>query len=219
MVSLPCTTLKGQMNFGFKLGPSLGWVGSTTTAGSPNGARVGLNFGVFTDQYFNDNLALSIGVNYDFVRMSYNFTDRRLVPNFLEESNVMVNREFKGSYIEVPLKMKGKFEVVESLNLYGEAGVGIAVNLGAKGKDNYSYYGINYEDATYQDYSYEYNLFQGSLHFGIGADYEISSGLSVFAQLSYRHALWNTFNQTLYKATNSSLRHNFIGLEFGILLL
>lgn len=219
MVSLHCTTLMGQMNFGFKLGPNLGWAGSATTAGNGNGVRLGLNAGAFVDQYFNDVVALSVGVDYNFVRMNYNFTDHRVVPNFLEESNVMVNREFHGSYLEIPVKIKAKFEVLDELNVYGEAGAGLGINLSAKGKDNYTYYGIIYNDTEYQNYSYEYRLLQANLHFGIGAEYEISSSLAVFGQISYRHSLSNTFTQALYKETNSNLKYNFIGLEFGIILL
>lgn len=218
IVSLHCTSLMGQINFGFKLGPNLGWAGSATTAGSGDGARMGLTTGIFVDKYFTDNLALSVGVNYNLVRMSYRFTDHRLPELALVESNIEVARKFKGSYLELPVKLKARFEVIESLSVYGEAGAGVGVNLSAKGKDTYDFYGSHYSDTDYKNYSYEYRLLQASLHFGLGAAYEISSRLAVFAQISYRHALSNMFTQTLYKETNSNLKYNFIGLEVGILL-
>lgn len=217
LFSLNCNAQKGANDFGLKVGPNFGWAGSATTAGKSNGAQLGLCVGGFVDHYFTDHVALSVGVNLNLTRLKYQFTDLRNVENFLEPCNVTVDRKFKGSYIEVPVKVKAKFPIVDSWNAFAEAGGGVGVNLSAQAKDSYSFYGVTFEDDHFNNRSTQYRLLQASLHFGLGAEYELSSRMNLFAQLSFRHSLSNMFTHELYKNTNSNLKANYIGLEVGVI--
>lgn len=208
---------KGTTNYGLKIGPNLNWVSSSSDSGENAGAKLGFCLGGFVDHYFSDYMALSLGLNFQVTSLSYQFIDNRFVENFLVPSNVSVNRKFKGSYFEVPVKVKVKTEIMDSWKVYADAGVGVGVNLSARGKDSYEFYGVSYTDTRYVNYLSEYRLLQAALKFGVGAEYEVSSNLNVFAQLTYHHALSNTFTKRLQDLTGSNLKLRFIGLEMGIL--
>ena len=67
-------------------------------------------------------------------------------------------------------------------------------------------------------YFYQYRWFQTALIAGLGAEFQINRKFSVFAQLSYNHALNNTFTRDIEELTKGNLHTNFIGIEIGAML-
>lgn len=217
LFSLNGIAQKGTRDIGLKIGPCFNWVGSSSTADKNLGTKLGFGLGAFVDNYFSDNLALSIGLNFNLTRLHYQFNDYRLVENFLTPSVVSVSRRFKGAYIELPVKVKVKFPIEDSWNAFAEAGGGVGVNLFSRGKDIYDYYGISFADSHYTDCSSDYRLLQFALHFGLGAEYELSSRTNVFAQLTSRNSLSNMFTSELKNLTGSNMKAYYIGIEIGVL--
>lgn len=218
IVSLNCKAQAGKTNFGIKIGPSLCWANSVNTYGKGDGSQLGLSFGGFVDQYFTENVGVSIGLNFYLMQMKYQFNDHRLVDGFLVEADVDVNRRFKGSYLELPFMFKAKFPMADSWNFYGQAGAGLAVNLSARCKDSFDFYEtLHFEDLEFTNHILEYRALQASLHAGLGVEYELSSTLNLFVQLSYRHSFSNMFTKQMYDKTNSNLKANHLALELGVL--
>ena len=91
----------------------------------------------------------------------------------------------------------------------------MSFNVKDVGKDNYTFYWVSSEN--YNNCTNQYRLFQASMVFGVGAEYEINRNLSAFVQLTFDHAFTNTFVKTLEQQTGSILRNNFIGLEVGVM--
>lgn len=204
--------------FGFKLGPTVGWAAPGSTETNGEHARLGFALGGIVDYYYFEHVALSSGLNLNLMRMDYTFSDFRTATDFLEEANVPVYRKFKGSYLEVPLKLKVKVDVIESWKAFAEAGVGFSFNYAAKGKDSFQDpFGHDYADQNYEDYFYQYRWFQSALNFGLGAIYEVNRKFSLFAQLTLNHGLSNSFSRAEEKETGSIIRTNFIGVEIGII--
>ena len=205
------------IKFGFKMGPSLDWASSGSTATSNEGVKLGYGAGLVIDCYFTNNVALSSGLDYNFLRMKYQFTDNRMADNFLEMGLIPVNRHVRSTYFEIPLKGKVKMEVVDSWDAYVEAGLGLGLNYSDMAKDEYDFHWAHYADPEYADYSYQYRLLQASLCFGLGTQFEINPKLSLFAQLTLHHSLSNTFTHQMQKETGSILNANFVGIEVGFL--
>ena len=205
-------------NYGLKLGPNVGWAAPGSTASDGGHARLGFALGGIVDINYTNHFGLSTGLNLNFMKMDYQFTDFRMATDFIEEVKVPVDRRFKGTYLELPIKIKAKADVADSWKAFVEAGLGFSYNLADKGKDTYNDpFGHPYKDEKYKDYSYQYRLIQTALNFGIGAQYEISHNLNVFAQLTFNHALSNTFTRDIKEQSGSIIRTNFIGLEIGII--
>ena len=207
----------GDFRFGLKMGPSFDWASSGSVQVENKGVRLGFNAGLVLDYYLTDHIAASSGINYNSSRMKYSFTDYRRAEDFLEEANMPVLRRLKASGIEIPLQFKVKFDVADEFDAYVAAGGSLGFNLKDYVKDEYSFYWNEYQSEVYEDYTNQYRAFQASLVFGLGAEYEINRNFSVFAQLTFNHALLNAFVSSLEKQTGSILRNNFIGVEVGIM--
>ncbi len=202
---------------GLKFGPNISWGGSGSATTHSDHARMGFAVGGFFDSYITPHVAISTGLNLNLMSMDYTFDDYRTAADFLEEAKVPVSRRFKGSYVELPLKLKVKIGILDSWSAYAEGGVGLSFNFSDKGKDSYNDpFGQHHQDATYQDYGYQYRMFQTALNFGLGVMYEITNNFNVFAQITVNNALSNTFNKTMQQQTGSIIRTNFVGLEIGI---
>jgi hypothetical protein len=210
----------GTYSFGLKLGPTFDWASSASTAARNQKMKTGYTLGIIVDHYYTDHIALSTGINYNFWRGQYSFTDSRMISDFLEEARLNpVNRNVRASYFEVPIKVKVKADVIDDWKAFAEAGVGISLNSMDKTKDEYSFYWVNHTDNSYTDtYFYQYRWLQAALNFGIGTEYQINKKFGVFAQLSFNHALTNTFTRDMERLTGSNLKTNFIGIEVGIIL-
>ena len=205
------------ISFGFKFGPNIGWAGSGSTAAHSDKAHVGFAVGGFVDHYLTPHIAVTSGLNLNWMRMDYTFEDYRTATDFIEEAKVPVKRRFKGAYVELPIKVKAKVEVMDSWQAYVEAGIGFSYNFSDKGKDTFNDpFGRSYEDLSYKDYSHQYRAIQTALNFGLGAIYEVNSKFSLFAQITINNALSNTFNKATELQTGSVVRTNFVGLEVGI---
>lgn len=202
---------------GIKLGPTLDWASSGSTAATGDGVRLGANFGLAYEYYFASNFAIATGVDLKLLRLKYNFTDHRRVEDFLEDANVAVSRRLNATNVAVPLKLKGRFDVADLFFLYAEAGAGLAFNIKDYGKDSYDFYWVSYNGQDYEDCTNQYRPLQLSMLFGLGAEYQINNSFSAFVQLSFDHAFSNAFVRSLEKQTGSILRSNYIGLEFGIM--
>ena len=206
-----------ENRYGIKAGLSFDWASPGSTAVSNHGVRLGSGLGLVYDHYFTSSIAVSSGVNVNFLNYKYTFTDRRFVDDFLEETNVSVLRRVNAVNIEIPVKAKLSFDVTDSFKAYVEAGLGLGFNCRDVSKDSYSFYWVTSEAEEYSDCTNQYRPLQLSMVFGLGAEYEISHDFSAFAQLTFDHCFSNAFVSSLEKQTGSIIRNNFIGLEVGIM--
>lgn len=205
------------VRFGLKVGPSIDWASSGSTAAHNEGVRLGGNVGVVCEQYFTPNFAFVSGLSLNYLNMKYTFTDYRFVDDFLEKTNVTVERRLKATNMEIPLKAKLKFDFVDSFSAFVEAGGGLSFNFRDEGKDAYDFYWVASEDEANKDCTNQYRLMQASMIFGLGAEYEINGSISAFAQLTFDHSFSNAFVRSLEKQTGSIIRNNYVGLEVGIM--
>ena len=207
----------GDFRIGLKVGPSFDWASPGSAQTTNDGMGIGLVSGLVVDYYFTENVAVSSGLNLNLLRMKYTFTDRRWIGEVLEETDLLVSRRLKATNLEIPIKIKMKFDVTDSFGAYVEAGGGLSINVKDFGKDSYSYYWISSEGESYEDCTNQYRPLQASMIFGLGAEYELNKNLSAFAQLTFDHSFSNALVSSLAKQTGSIIRNNFIGVEVGIL--
>ncbi len=205
------------IRFGLKVGSSVDWASSGSTAAHNDGVRIGSNVGLVCEQYFTHNIAFASGLSLNYLNTKYTFTDHRFVDDFLEATNVSVERRLNATNLEIPLKAKLKFDVAGSFSAFVEAGGGLSLNFRDMGKDAYSFYWVSSEDEAFKECTNQYRLMQVSMVFGLGAEYEISSSMSAFAQLTFDHGFSNAFVRSLERQTGSILRNNYIAIEVGLM--
>lgn len=206
-----------DIRFGVKVAPTFDWASSGSNMVKNDGLRMGFNAGLVVEYAVTEQIAVSSGINFNFLRMKYTFTDYRFVDDFLEQTNVAVNRKVNATVVEIPLKAKVGYEVMDLFKAYFEAGLGLGFNTKDNVNDKYSYFWVTSDRDTYVNRTDQYRLLQASMIVGLGAEYEISAGLSAFAQLSVDHSFSNAFAHALAKQSGSIVRNNFIGIELGVL--
>lgn len=217
MISLNANAQTNGARIGIKAGPAVNWASAGSIAAKGDGIGLGAGFGLVYDYYFSDQFAVSSGVNLNLIRMKYDFTDRRRAEDFLEETNMMVNRRLKAMNIEIPLMIKARMDVFDSFAAFVEAGGGLSFNCKDFGMDDYSFYWVSPQELSFEDCTNQYRMMQLSMVFGLGVEYEINRNLSTFVQLTFDHSFSNAFISSLEKQTGSILRYNIVGLEVGIL--
>ena len=178
---------------------------------------MGFGAGLFVDSYFTRNFAFSTGLNFNILSMKYQFSDLRQLPNFLVPINITVDRKFSGTYLELPLKFKMKFDVADAVSVFAGTGLGLGLNLSDKAKDAYTFIGTAYVDPDFVNVTDEYRWLQVAMKIDVGAAYRVTSSFSVFAQLAFHHSFSNMFTQEMKKATGVNLKSNFVGVEVGIM--
>ena len=217
-LSLQGFSQAGTYYYGLKFGPSFDWASSSSTAAKNEGMKLGFGVGCVVDHFITNHVAISSGLDFNYWRGHYTFSDMRMVPDFLEEVPVSVDRHVRGCYFEIPIKVKVKAQIVDGWKAFAEAGVGLGINTSDLTKDAYSFYWVSIADAGYtNDYFYQYRWFQTALNFGLGAEFQVNKKFSLFAQISVNHALSNTFSRNIEKLTGSNLKTNYIGIEVGIM--
>lgn len=217
LVTLNANAQPNGIRIGIKAGPAIDWASSGSAATKNEGISLGFGLGLVFDQYLLDYFVVSSGINFNLLHMKYSFVDRRLVDDFLEEANMSVNRRMKAANIEIPIKAKFKMDVFDSFAAYVEAGGGLNFNCTDFAKDDYSFYWVSSEGQSFVDCTNQYRVFQFSMIFGLGAEYEINHNFSAFAQLTFDHAFSNAFISSLEKQTGSIIRNNYIGIEVGLM--
>ena len=205
-------------SFGIKFGPTFDWASSGSTASSNEGMRMGFVVGGVYDYNLNNYFALSSGINVNFWRGHYQFSDYRNISNFLEKMQIKADRRVRSTYVTIPLAAKAKVHIIDGLKAFAIVGADLGVNVDTKAKDKYDLYWVTYTDDTFSDeYAEQYRWLQAALDFGLGAEYQINKQFSAFAQLSFNHALTNSFNRAMARETESDIKTNFIGIEVGIM--
>jgi hypothetical protein len=228
-LSLSASAQNEGFAFGFKVGPNLGWTGSTTGAAVNVGTKAGFDLGVVAEYYFADNYALVSGINVDFLRGHYTFTNARMdsVANVVTYS---VERVYKSTLYEIPLMLKMVTNELGDapLRVYAQVGGGIGYAQKVKVKDGYDGAAMSDEWGTTNK---EFSNIRVSLKAGAGVQYSIDESTRLFAGLYFSHDLLNNINsispnhykyydgnkQLGEREKKLNVLQNRLGLELGIL--
>ena len=237
-LSLTASAQYKGFSFGLKFGPSFDWTGSKTGAASNQGVKTGFDVGLVAEYYFAENYALVTGVNVDFFRGHYNFSDMRYISINDSISDYQlgdVDRQFKTTVYEIPLMLKMVTPQIGNLPLRAFAQVGGAFGYTQRVKvmDSFSLGNIN--DSEYRATKGEYNPIHASLRIGAGAEYAFLESTRAFVGIYYTHDFLNsissggagiTSNYVKYyngdkdlgeRVERLNILQNRIGIEMGIL--
>ena len=134
-LSLSASAQYHGFSFGLKFGPSFDWVGSREGAADNQGVKMGFDLGFVTEYYFAENYALVTGVNVDFLRGRYDFSDKRCISTDSLYRLGVVDRQFKNTVYEIPLMLKMVTPQIGKLPLRAFAQVGGAFGVSQKVRD------------------------------------------------------------------------------------
>lgn len=109
------------------------------------------------------------------------------------------NRSYKNSYVTIPVGIKMKTKEIGYMTYFGEFGLNLAFRTGTKVDDEVDYSSaanpadaqINLSDISEVPMDKDMQPLRVQLKFGLGAEYKISEGTSVFAGLHYNLGFTN----------------------------
>ena len=195
-LSLTTSAQNDGFAFGFKVGPNLGWTGSTTAAAVREGSRAGFDLGVVAEFYFAENYAISTGINVGFMGGHYSFDNGRMVSDSLNPDPALeiyrVDRVYKTTIYEIPIMLKMVTNELGNLPLrvYAQVGAGFGYAQKVKVKDSYE----DFNGDTYIASNKEYSNFRTSLKIGAGAQYALDESTRVFLGVYFSHDFINNIN-------------------------
>ncbi len=150
---------------------------------------------------FMPNGASSTSVFY-FMNKDYSFVETSEVNGSYEPEDTsayqvqLKSRTYKNSYVTIPVGIKMKTKEIGYMTYFGEFGLNLAFRTSSKINDDVDYLGDNDAKADIGDIS-EVNMdkdmqpLRVQLKFGLGAEYKISEGTSVFGGLHYNLGFTN----------------------------
>jgi hypothetical protein len=199
---------------GLKLGANMQWVDSDEPTLANKGLKMGYNWGFAAEYYFVENYAIASGFTVDFLRNRYSFSDRRSKDgtNFFD---VNVNRLLRGTYFEIPLKIKMKTDRFGKCCFFAEVGYGFGVKLNAMAKDSYNINGVVVMDDDFIDVDEQYKWYRSALILNAGTEYTLNGSTKLFANLVYNRGFSNLYVDVHQKGVD--LKTNFVGLELGLI--
>ncbi|PID93617.1 MAG: hypothetical protein CSA95_06820 [Bacteroidetes bacterium] len=179
MLPLFSNAQQKPFKLGLQIAPGLGWLTPDESTGyESEGAGFGLSWSFVCDFALTENYFLSTGVNYLSNNGKLRYIDVKEVDNIT--APVPVLRKYNLKYVEVPLSLKMKTNQFGAMKYFGQIGVGPAINVSAKGKDNY---GPVVEDLNIKE---DINFFQIGLLFGGGTEFYIDKSTAITGSLLFR---------------------------------
>jgi hypothetical protein len=123
--------------FGFKLGPNIGWVKPDATDYNRTGVNLGFNWG-FTGEFFlMENYSFNSGFNVIYLNGQYSYPDR-WEGNSGNSSDGLNSRKIRTQYLQIPAILKMKTNEFNNMRAYGQVGFGLGFMLRAKADDVFS---------------------------------------------------------------------------------
>jgi hypothetical protein len=157
--------------------------------------RTGFAYGVLADLPFSDNYYFSTALTVSTLNAK------------ATEPGVSTSI-YKLQYLEVPLTLKLKSDLMEGKRFYGQFGLNTGINIGSK--QDIMFTNSATQDQKNTDIGDQINIFRAGLILGGGAEWKMGENMNLLTGLSYSNGFSDIFDGEA-KAKNS-----YIALNLGI---
>jgi len=192
-----------NFRFGLKATPTFNWLRPDDKKLEKDGTLAGIKYGLITEFRLNAVASFSTGIEGSHVGGRVNYTDSAYY--FVHDDAYMAkedtaghsndlavyrltNREFRITYVTVPVTLKLKTKDIGGMTYFGMFGGDLNFRAGAKATDKNvsSFVPPNTTfDPTKVDITKDVNLFTVNLNVGAGMEYNLSGTTSFVASLNY----------------------------------
>lgn len=182
-----------QFNFGFKVAPAISWLGIDHPLLSTDGSSPKFNWGFFGAYNFSENYSVLSGFNVN------------ALGGKLRIEGLSEGMKSKYSEFQIPAVFQMKTNEIGNLKYFVQ--IGLAAGYVFKAKDN--------ENNDIKDYT---NPLTTSYILSAGAEYPVSGGVSLLAQIKYNGGLTNITKSDKYEPIEDvKAKANFIELGLGVM--
>ena len=248
-----CAISQSKFRFGLKLAPSLNWLKPDDVKKFSNaGTSLGFNWGLTGEYMISDNFSFYSGLElnhekgkigfenttYYFMKDNYELVETKEEGGFHVPEDVtadtlsLSNRTYKSTYVTIPFGVKMKTAEIGYMTYFGEFGLNLAFRTGTKITDeaalkDFSTTASNAADfKDLEDVNYDRDMqpIRVQLRVGLGAEYKISEGTSLFGGIHYNLGFTNVVKgDSRYlvtddmKATQQKFSAHGLQLTVGVL--
>lgn len=228
-----------KLRFGAFLAPTVSWMRPTANKSDDNqfrtsneGSKIGFTYGLMAEYRFADNYSFVTGLQINMSGGKIN-TERDAPASSADSSSGFVSKtafEYNLQYIEIPLALKMRTNLISGFRFYGQLGITPGFNIGKK---------VDYQVSAYdnsasgiREYADENVKLKGGLtispimfqmNIGIGAEYPINDQLcgylGIFFNNGFAPDVTNTAKYKLAYPGNfkdGNVRLNNFALRLGL---
>jgi len=199
--------------FGFKAGPTLGWLKPDAKDYESTGTKVGLTWGFIADFFLMENYSIRTG--FDVVSLNGGLK----MPASTEGNIGTLDRECRLKYIQIPISLVMRTKELGKFRIYGQIGLGTSFLIRAKANDEFT--SDNEGEAVKDDDVDIYNditFMKMSLILGAGVEFNLGGSTNLMAGISFNNGFMNMLDgqNTADPSVNNKARANYLALEVGI---
>jgi len=202
--------------FGFKAGPTMGWMKPDAQGYESSGVKAGFTWGFIADFFLMENYGIKTG--FDVVFLNAGLKMPATVVNSEEDMNGTLDRTYHLKYVQIPLTFKMQTKELGKFRVFGEIGLGTNFLIGAKADDDFTADNgevISDEDVDIYD---DVTFMKMSLIIGAGVDFNLGGSTKLFAGITFNNGFMNILNgqNTQDPTINNKALANYLALEVGI---
>jgi hypothetical protein len=193
LAALPAVSQR-RPSLSFTASPSINWLSSDEQGIETNKVRMGIDYGVNADFYFDDEskyaFATGLLISHTGGNLIYRHPNNEDISFSGEEFPSGTNFQYHLRYIEVPLAIKLKTSEFRRWRYWGQFGFSSFVNIQAKGSSSDGVL----DKAGIHD---EVNLFNLALNIGIGSNFDLGGNNALSMGILYKNGFLDvTSNET-----------------------
>lgn len=187
-----------KFRFGLKGAPSLNWYKPDDKKKMESGGvKLQFSYGLVTEFRLSSVASFATGLQVDYDGGKINFLDSAyyFISNdaFIASADTagakatqyrLLKRDYKNTYLTVPLTLKMKTKEIGYLTYFGQFGINSSFRLKSRVDDDVTFSGGT-ANQTDLDNGKDMNLIKFALNIGAGAEYNLSGSTSVFFGLNF----------------------------------
>jgi hypothetical protein len=220
-VSLSLAAQQKPFQFGFKVGPNIGWYNTISDNYDNKGADFGASWGFIADIFIMENYSFTTGFDVLYLNgtMSYPYAydSDDLLP---AEVNGTLTRSYRTKYIKLPFILTMKTNEIKKLRYFGQIGFGLSILLTARANDEFiSDIGGNVITNDKHNIYDELRFTRESLIMGAGVEIPIQGSTYIRVGLVFDNAFINILkgDNTVDSSVKNNGRNSFFGIDVSIL--
>jgi len=201
--------------FGFKAGPTLGWMKPDAKGYDSDGLKPGFTWGFIADFFLMENYGIATGFDVVFLNGGINMPHQ-----VLDGSDVIsgtLNRKYKLKYIQIPVTLKLRTKELGKFRIFGQIGLGTNFLIGAKADDEFTPdvgNSVSEEVDIYDDIMF----MRESLILGAGVEFLLGGSTNLTAGFVFNNGFMDILKgkNSVDPTINNKANANYLALEIGI---
>jgi len=223
----------GENNFkNFRFGligqPSIAWYKpDNTELMESKGSKLKFAYGLVTDFRLNKVACFSTGIEAHYSGGELGILKDTVIYSYNDDKDtfMLTTRNYRVSYITIPITLKMKSSEIGAFTYFGQFGVDLSIKTKARSiTDNgyiwkcpYSLPFTSSEPKKNLDITNDMSLFNIGLNIGAGLEYNLEGTTSILVSVNYHNGFTNVLHSTsdeLKKATYNSATQKYIYSDY-----